>query len=413
MLKLCSQRHLFAYFRYMKKFLLLLLVSSSLSSCYILRAYNNRHFKLEDLDRMDADTLYQSSRPFYFRQGSLDSDNKAWLDSNLANTDTYAFLVIRNDSILYEKMFVDSAAIMPSFSVAKSFVSTLTQIAVQEGKIKSLQQPITEYLPWLQEQDERFSQITIQHLLDMRSGIRSSEDYYKPASDVLKLGFTKNIRGKLRSLEIEKAPGTNEYKSVNTQLLAMVVEAATGQHIQDYLQEKIWEPLGMESYATWNIDSRRHRQARAFCCINAKARDYAKLGRLYLNKGNWNGQQLLDGAWVTNTTSGDTMFAYDGYKNQWWTGNNTRYFSDSAEAAKLAAGKHCKQLPSIISRRDGKPRYPVLCTGNASFMAKGILGQYIFVNPANNTIVVRLGHNWKHPQINAERFLHKASAIGE
>jgi len=388
---------------------LVLLMLLGLSSCYVGRAYRFRNFYLKDIDKLASVDLNTSAEPFYFKRGSLSSSLISFLDTNLANSYTYAFLVIRNDSILYEKYFdaLTDKTLMPSFSVAKSFVATLAEMAHEEGKIGSFRQPITDYLPFLLKSDKAFANITIQHLLDMRSGIKSSENYGNPFSDVLKLGFTKNMMGRIRRLKIEKAPGEQEYKSVNTQLLALIVEKATGKKIQDYLVEKLWQPLGMETAATWNIDSKQHKVAKAFCCINATARDFAKLGRLYLHQGNWNGQQLLSSHWINTTVQADTMQKYEGYKNQWWGGNRNEYFTDSLKAADFAYRNGAKMF--LYTPKNSTQKYYGVALSNSPYYAEGILGQFIFVNPANHVVIVRLGHYWKNKSFGIENFLHRVA----
>lgn len=388
------------------------LLALGLQGCYITRAYRFRKFELKDIPKLDTAMLAPSATPFQFAQAAAGQPARyprlaAVLDSQLANTRTYAFLVIKNDSILYERYFngLSDSLLYPSFSVAKSFVSTLVAMAHEDGKIPSLQAPITDYLPQLLRRDERFGSISIQHLLDMASGIKSSENYDNPFSDVLKLGFTKNISRHALRLDIEKAPGNDEYKSINTQLLAMIVEKATGQPLQQYVQQKLWQPLGMESAATWNIDSRRHQQVRAFCCLNATARDFAKLGRLYLENGEWNGQQLLSPQWIHASTATDTMIRYNGYRNQWWAAANRHYFTDSAEAARFAAGVTVKKALRAYNNRQGQRQYRVdRWTG--AYHAEGILGQYVYVHPSNRVIIVRLGYYWQHPQFGAEDFIY-------
>lgn len=275
--------------------------------------------------------------------------------------------------------------------MAKSFVATLVKIANQENDIKSLSDPITNYLPYLLKKDQRFSKITIQHLMNMRSGIKSNENYNSPFSDVIKLGFRKNIQAQLNKLKIAKPPGTFEYISVNTQLLGMIVQQATGKKLYAYLQEKLWQPLGMEADATWNIDSRKQDNVKAFCCLNATTYDFAKLGRLYLNKGMWNGKRILDSNWVQATTSPDSMYKYDGYKNQWWGTFVFKPFRDSISAAVYLQqlGKSTQGLP--LQQGQSGNEYYVGYSG-AAYFAEGILGQYIYVNPETKVIIVRTGH---------------------
>lgn len=392
----------------------------SLPSCYLSRAIKYRNFELKALNDFLADTLKASSKPFHFIESTQPHPYKTFLDTTLANSQSFSFLVIRNDSIIYENYWqeVNKRTLLPTFSVTKSFVSTLIAIAWKEGKIKSLSEPVTNYIPELYKADPRFFSITIQHLLDMRSGIKSNEDYYNPQSDVLKMGFGSNIWSQIKKLKIEKPPGEFDYKSVNTQVLAIVLERATGKKTQDYMQEKLWEPLGMESHATWNIDSKKHRMVRAFCCINAISRDYAKLGRLFLNNGNWEGEQLLPQGWVSATTCIDSMVLSEGYKNQWWSNEYSYGFKDSLEALNfLRKTPHCEPTVYVYNQKENKEkgipakkRYIVYYL-KPMYHAEGLLGQYIYVYPAKNLIIVRTGHNWANKKFPAaDHFIYD---IGE
>lgn len=387
-----------------------------LSSCYVGRAYKYRKFELKDVNKLASVTLTKSDAPFYFNYSVKDNSAlKTYLDTSLANSESYAFLVIRNDSILYENYFqgLDSSDIFPSFSVAKSFVGSLIQIAHEEGKIKSLDEPVTNYLPYLLKNDKRFAAITIQHVLDMRSGIKSNENYSNPFSDVLKIGFTKNMHGKIKKLEIETAPGGDFiYKSVNTQVLAFVLEAATNKPLQDYMHEKLWLPLGMESDATWHIDSKRHNTVRAFCCLNATAKDFAKLGRLYLKNGNWNGKQIISKDWVQTIMNGDTMYKYQGYKNQWWSSRASKRFNDSLEAVSFVKQQDADERWYVSKVERNKVTSYRAYSNQPAILAQGILGQYIYVNPKKNLIIVRTGHNWSHYKYYAQSFIeHVADMI--
>ncbi|HET9053029.1 MAG TPA: serine hydrolase, partial [Cyclobacteriaceae bacterium] len=160
-----------------------------------------------------------------------------------------------------------------------------------------------------------------------------------------------------------------EYVSGNTQLLGLVLERALkNKTVTEYLQEKLWKPLGMEYDASWSLDKKKNGLEKTFCCLNARARDFAKIGRLYLNKGNWNGKQIVSQKWVEVSTHADlTDGGASFYKYQWW-------------------------IPSP----------------NGDFMAEGILGQFIYVNPAKNLVIVRLGK--KHGDTDwARTFINLAS----
>lgn len=389
----------------MRKTAVIVLFSVLLTSCYVFKAHRFRNFELKDLDKMDAVQLPSASQPFHFTYDTANQKQlRQYLDENLANSRTYAFLIIRNDTILYERYFgsVTETTKLPSFSVAKSVVSTLVGIALEEGKIKSLQEPVTNYLPELRKNDKRFEQVTIQHVLDMRSGVKSNENYSSPFSDVLKMGFARNVSKPALNAELEQLPGEFDYKSVNTQILALIIEKVTGRKLQDYALEKLWQPLQMEHETTWNAD--KENTVRAFCCINAAARDYAKFGRLFLHEGNWQGKQLVAKNWVHSSVSRDTMNRYDGYRNQWWSGTNKVYFEEMEKATAFAKTKEGTSIKTFPPKDGGRSRYMV--EWRDAFHATGILGQYVYVHPKKNLVIVRLGHNWSHPRFYAQGFIY-------
>ncbi|HNS17539.1 MAG TPA: serine hydrolase domain-containing protein [Bacteroidales bacterium] len=272
----------------------------------------------------------------------------------LQNHKTTCFLIIRDDSIIYEKYFYGYTAetIFPSFSVTKTFVSALTGIAIGEGIIKSTDQKVTDFLPWMKR--DGFQHISIEHLLNMRSGIRFNESYSNPFGDAAQFYYGTNLRKYVRHLKIKEPPGLRyHYNSANQQILGYILEAATGKRISKYLEEKLWKPLGMEQNATWNTDSEKHDDIKMFGCLNATPRDFARFGRLYLKNGLWNGKQIIPQEWIIRST---------------------RVINDSLDG-------------------DGYPftyNWRVLDDG-ASFFAKGMLGQYIFVNRPKNLILLRFG----------------------
>jgi CubicO group peptidase (beta-lactamase class C family) len=373
----------------------LLLVSLFLlSDCHLVRGFKYRKFDPKDATKFPALPVNKAENTvFHYKtpKKPLDEPWVKYLDTALMNSKTYAFLVIRNDSLLYEKYFGEwqEDQLFPSYSVAKSFTSALTGVALQEGKIKSLDDPITNYLPELLKNDPRFGQVTIQHILDMRSGIHFNENYPNLFADVWKMGFSTDLDKYIKHLTIEKpSGGAFEYKSVNSQLLGMVVERAVGKHLSAYLTEKIWQPLGMESNALWHVDDAKRETIRGFCCLNATARDYAKFGSLYLHKGNWQGQQILPESWA-DANGPETMVGNGFYKNQWWMYRKFASFNDStaAEKARLAAN-------GTVFKSE-KNKYIVVPSKMKAYIAKGILGQYIYVNPETNVVIVRLGKFWK------------------
>lgn len=342
------------------------------SSCWLLRAYRIRHMHLTDYRKLPSVKIQKGNSVFQFTNGAGQLQYnylKNYLDSSLSTTNTAAFLVIRNDSIIYEKYFdgFTKDDILPSNSMAKSFTGTLLRIAFNEGKIKSLSEPITNYIPELLKRDSNFKKITIQDLLDMRSGLDFNEGKYDLHDDAIRYGLRPNLKKYLLRIKIAEPPGRFRYQSANTQFLGLIIEKATGKKLSTYLEEKLWKPLGMEHDASWNVDSKKRKQEFASAGLNATPRDFAKLGRLYLQKGKWNGRQIIDEDWVNTIASADTMNKYNGYKNQWWSRTNNR---------------------------------------NGAFSAIGFLNQYIYVNPNNNVVIVRIGRRWANSYGVSTRFIY-------
>jgi CubicO group peptidase (beta-lactamase class C family) len=367
-----------------------------LSSCYIGRFFYWNFADINDYKKFKFLDVKKPDVPFTFIKNStiksIDSISyngiKYKLDDFVESNKSVAFLIIRNDTMLYEKYFQgrNQGSYVPSFSAAKSFVSALVGIAIGEGSIKSVNQPITDFLPELKLNDERFSKITIENLLNMRSGILFKESYFNPFGNVAKSYYGRNLIGQLKTLKIKSEPDKEfEYVSENTQLLAFIVERATGKKIPEYLQEKIWKPLGMEYDATWSTDSKERKEAKAFCCLNACARDYAKFGRLYLNNGKWNGQQVVPAAWVKKSTTVDQSTKDLFYSYQWWHNTEWIRLTDTTKTSPTDS-LHIEYATS----KDGK-KAKYLSTPLHDFFADGFLGQFIYVYPSKNIIIVRLG----------------------
>ncbi len=264
---------------------------------------------------------------------------------------THSFLIIRNDSILFEyyKYPFNKDSLFSSFSMVKPMVSTLIGIAIDEGKINSVEDPIVTYLP---EYKNRlgWDAIKIRHLLHHTSGIK-----FIPTSDNMKYYWGKSLRKYLLNVELDLPPDSKfVYSSINTLLLGRIIEEVTQGTVSAYLQEKIWKLLGMEANAYWSLDTKNKKQSmeKVFCCLQAKAIDFAKFGRLYLNEGNWNGKQIISKDWVRVSTTpngiGNTKYKYN---NHW-------------ELGPLKYG---------------------------SYFAVGLYGQYLYMYPEKNILIVRFG----------------------
>lgn len=348
----------------MKQLTLLLsamIILASLSACKVGRFIVYNFADINDHKKFPARQLDTGPTKFHFASAEkgrvpkeLSIKDKPYPFSQyLEDNKSVAFLIIQNDTIQYEQYWGkrNEASVVPSFSMAKSVTSILIGCAIDDQLIQSVDEPVTNYIPELKKNG--FDKVTIEHLLQMTSGLRFKESYINPFGDAATFYYGRNLRKAIRKMKLQAAPGKQfDYVSGNTQLLGLVLERALkGRSITAYLEAKIWKPLGMEFDASWSLDRKKNGLEKTFCCLNARARDYAKIGRLYLNKGNWNGRQIVSEDWVRRSTAIDTANGSAWYyQYQWW-------------------------LP----------------TQTGDFMAQGILGQYIYVHPGKNLIIVRLG----------------------
>jgi len=174
-----------------------------------------------------------------------------------------------------------------------------------------------------------------------------------------------------------------DYQSVNTQLLGLILERATNKKLYTYMQEKIWQPLGMESDMLWSIDSKKNDEVKAFCCMNARAKDFAKFGRLYLNNGNWNGKQIIPKNWVEKTIKINDDRNHYIYQNQFW------HFPKEALTSQIDTNS--LDVKHIHFHKDSTQwvSFP-----SGIYYAEGHLGQYIINVPDKNLIIIRFGKKY-------------------
>lgn len=264
-----------------------------------------------------------------------------------------AYVIIKNDSIWFENYYdgFGENSKSNSFSMAKSYVSGLMGKAIMDGHIKSLDQPVCDFLPAFC--DGKAAKMTVGDLSSMASGTNWDEKYYSPLSITTRAYFDDDLAKVINGLKVVDEPGKAfKYASGDTQMLAMVIEKATGKKLYDYLEESFWKPLGSENSTLWQVDSEENDLAKAYCCIASNAKDFARFGKLYKDYGKWNGQQLLDSAFVVKSIT--PRFAESPeYGYGWWMTDDN--------------GKNFK-------------------------MMRGHLGQYVIVQPEDNIIIVRLGH---------------------
>jgi CubicO group peptidase (beta-lactamase class C family) len=234
-------------------------------------------------------------------------------------------------------------------------VAALIGIAIDEKLIKSENDPLTDYLPEFKS-NKGFDKITISHLLNHTSGIKFTDDEFDLQSDNARFYWGNNLRNELRLLKTESPPGKYfHYSSANPELLGLILERIYRQNLSIILQEKLWKQLGMESPAYWALDRNDSLGIeKTFCCLYARAIDFAKFGRLYLNKGKWNDKQIVSQSWVNESVHQDL------------SGNNRLYYNDNLGITPLKYN---------------------------SFYAVGLYGQYVFCDPEKNVIIVRFGNS--------------------
>ena len=239
--------------------------------------------------------------------------------------------------------------------MAKSVIGMLIGCAIEDGFIRDVQQSVTDFVPGMAAKG--WDKVSLEHVLQMTSGMDFNESYVNPFGTAARFYYGRRLEKNTMALGLARSPGTEfRYMSGNSQLLGLILERALRakgdqRTVTQYLNDKLWQPLGMEFNASWSIDRKENGIEKTFCCLNAPARDFAKLGSLYLHKGNWNGRQLVPQEWVEHSTRIDTTNGSAArYQYQFW-------------------------LPS----------------DQGDYMMQGILGQFVYVDPARELVMVRLG----------------------
>lgn len=270
------------------------------------------------------------------------------LQTMLQGTGSVAYLVVRNDRILSEHYWdgYSDSSHSNSFSMAKSVTTMLAQIAIQKGILTGWNQKVKMLFPELT--GPYADSLELWHLSTMSSGMDWDEAYKNPFSVTAKAYYGPDVKKLVLSLPIINQPGKEyNYQSGSTQLLGLCVMKATGKPLSQLASEWLWKPLHAERSAFWHTDEEGTEMA--YCCFNSNARDFARFGNMMLHKGNWNGEQILDSAFVEKATS-PALVPYYGYS----------FWLDEQQGTKI-------------------------------FYQRGILGQYIIVIPEYNTVIVRLG----------------------
>ena len=286
----------------------------------------------------------------------LSKKDSAYID----DMKTVSFLVIRNDSILYETYRGGWNDTLTSnlFSATKSIVGMLVGIAMDEGKIGSVDDKVMKYIP--EYNRGRQKDITIRNLLTMSAGMDWDEAYASLFSVTTHGYYGNDLYKLIMGLDIVDTPGVQySYRSGETQLLSFVLEAATGETISKYAEKKLWQPMMAGQDAFWLLD-KKDGDEKSFCCFHTTARDAARFGRLMLNMGNWNGRQLVSRKYMEEALAPASYL-----KDQWGKDPLTYY---------------------------GYQTWIMNYNGERCPYFRGMLGQYIIAIPSKNAVVVRLGH---------------------
>ena len=306
---------------------------------------------IEDRHRFPAREIRAGGYPWPLPRAAA----RIRLGEFLEEHSTRAFIVLHRGRLVYERYFNGGSReeLETSFSVAKSFLSTLIGIAIDEGAISGLDEPITRRLPELRERDPRFARIRIRDLLSMSSGIRYEEDGMPWSDDTVTYYGTDLREVALEDTEIEQAPGIGwHYNNFNPLLLGLILERATGQAVAEYMETRLWRPMGAEADASWSLDSEDSGFEKMESGINARARDFARFGLLMLRQGRAETGRVVNRGWARAATADHS--GYFGYGLGWW----------------VEAGSRGGKLP---------------------FLARGKYGQVVAVDPAHDAVVVRLG----------------------
>lgn len=352
------------------------LITMNVADVYDYKHFENRTIHGADSGFQFARNLDESYVESLFMDRVRSSGFQTF-DDWAIQSKTTALIFIRRDTIIYEKYFNGFAAdsYFHSQSMAKSFISFLIGAAIDDGYIHSIDDKMTQYIPELEERNPNFAKISIQNLLEMRSGLKYYEGYF-PGTHI-HLPWHDEAVGyyhpKVRKLLLEKVgiadePGKKfQYCNYNTSYLGLIIERATNKTVSEYLEARLWSKI-MARNALFSIDSKKSGFEYIPSRLIARAMDFARFGRLYLHQGNWNGHQIISKNWVFASTKEDTSISRKYYPE--WLGNdcNHTYYS---------------------YQWWGNSQ----CDSTYQFFANGNLGQIIYVIPREDIIVVHLGNS--------------------
>lgn len=355
--------------------LIFIIYISSSTKTYFGRYIKWRNSDIEDYQKFPKYEFQASNNPYHFAKNinlHLDAlkltgkDNtKSPLIDILINSGTTAFLIIKNDTVLYEKYLngYNRSSMNTSFSVAKSITSLIIGKALDENLISSVNDPVVKYIPELLQNDTTYKKLLLSDVLDMRSGIQF-KDHDLPWGDKPKVYYSPNLRKRIKKLPLANEPDYKfMYNSYNPILAGMILEKATKISPAKYFEKKIWNELGMEYSGSWSMDNEESGMVKMESGLNLRAIDFAKFGRLVLKNGNWNGNQIISKNWMDKNVELSEKYNLSEiandlyYRNYWW----------------------------IYAEKNGMEYSINIISGN------GHLGQYLFIFPKEKIIIVRMG----------------------
>lgn len=308
--------------------------------------------------------------PWFLAELSVpDEKGATWrLDDYLAHTRTAAFVVLHEDRVVLERYGrgYHRHSLLNSFSIAKAVMSTLVGIALSEGRIASLDTTVASVCPEFA--GKPYGATTVRELLTMTSGVADAPSMLPGRAEVY---YGDDLRDLALRAQAPRAPATQatqahpwRYSETDVQVLGFVLERAVGMPVSSYLAARLWQPLGMESKALWALD-REGGSEKAFCCLSARARDFARFGQLMRDGGRWQGRQVVPAAWAARSVL-PAIDAHNRHLHQhlWWTPQGS-------------AGPEDHE-----SRQGGQG-------AEGDFYAYGHNGQYLYVNPAARLVIVK------------------------
>lgn len=344
--------------------------------------YDYKHFEKRVIKTNDSVFYFQKKIDENYVESLFDDEINSsgcnTFDEWVEKSKTTALIFIQKDTIRYEKYFnsFKRDSYFHSMSMAKSFISTLIGFAIEDGYISNINDPITKYIPELIDRDIRFEKISIKNLLMMQSGIKYYEGYFPgtfvhlPWHDEAIGYYHPDVRKLLlEDVEIGDEPGkTYQYNNYNTSYLGLIIERTTKKNVSDYLEEKLWTQIDTEYDALFALDSKKSGFELMPSMLVARAIDYAKFGRLFLNNGNWNGKQVISKEWVSESTLEDKSIPRKYYPNYMGSGVNRTFY-------KYQWWGHVNNDSTY------------------NFFAAGNLGQNIYVIPHEDIIIVHCGNS--------------------